>query len=161
MRRHTTLIRKLVFNVGPPAHLPTSKLAFLAGCFACACVSGHSFAIGQEEDAQLSARLSATTRGNAILPAAILAASRTSAYDAAIKLRPGFFTNNRSAGSGREPVHPSVILERGQIEPLDILRSVSVDVVREIEFIEPDDARTRYGSAYSAGIIVVRLTKAP
>jgi hypothetical protein len=158
MQRKIFAIRRLVFDICPLARRLANGVVFVVGGLSCARISGHALTIGTNDDAQPFARQASSSRGRAILPAEILAASRNSAYDAVVKLRPGFFSNSRFTASGREAVVPSVILEKGPIEPLDILRFVSVDVVREIEFIEPDDARTRYGSAYSAGIVVVRLT---
>jgi hypothetical protein len=158
MQRQISTMRKLVCDICLPGRRSAVKIALLAASFACDCASGHAAEFGNDHDTQLVGRHASSSRGRAILPAQILAASRVSAYDAVLKLRPGLFTNDRFAGSGAKPVLPSVILDRGQIEGLEVLRFVSVDVIREIEFIEPSEARTLYGSAYSAGIIVVRLT---
>jgi hypothetical protein len=99
-----------------------------------------------------------TPRGDVILAAEIRASSVQTAYDAVLKLRPVFFVRDHSAGSGRAPVRPSVVLERGLPESLDVLRLVRADQVAEIVFIEPDDATVRFGSAFTAGVIIVRLT---
>jgi len=98
-----------------------------------------------------------TARGEAVLPDAILAASVSTTYDAVRKLRPGFFVNGRTAGSGRAPAEPSVVLERGFPEPLDVLKFVPPDVVAEIRFVEPREATVLYGPAYTGGVIVVLL----
>lgn len=73
------------------------------------------------------------------------------------KLRPGFFTNGRTAGSGAVPVPPSVVLENGFPEALDVLKLVSADMVAAIHFVEPREATLLYGAQYTAGVIVVRL----
>jgi hypothetical protein len=80
-----------------------------------------------------------------------------STYDAVRKLRPGFFVNGRTAGSGRAPAEPSAVLERGFPEPLDVLKLVPPDLVAEIRFVEPREATVTYGPAYTGGVIVVRL----
>ena len=103
------------------------------------------------------ARAPAASRGEAVLPAEILAASVSSAYDAVRKLRPGFFTNGRAAGSMSAPVPPSVVLERGFPEALDVLKLVPADLVAAIYFVEPREATLLYGPQYTAGVIVVRL----
>jgi hypothetical protein len=106
-------------------------------------------------------RRSTASRGDVILPAEIQAASSGTAYDAVLRLRPRFFTSDRSAGSGHPRIRPSVVLERGLVESVDVLRLVPANVVTEIDFVEPDEARVKYGPAYTAGIIVVRLRASP
>lgn len=127
-------------------------IAVLGGCATSASFGGDG-ANGLEP----AAHSRVTPRGEAILPAEIRAASTQTAYDAVLKLRPVFFMRDHSAGSGRAPTQPAVVLERGLPEALDVLRLVRSDQVAEIVFIEANEATVRYGPAYTAGVIVVRL----
>ena len=130
--------------------------AALGGCATGLSVGAMSTDVGPTIN-----RRSTASRGDVILPAEIQAASSETAYDAVRRLRPRFFTSDRSTGSGRPPIRPSVVLERGLVEPIDVLRLVPADVVTEIHFVEPDEARVKYGPAYTSGIIVVRLRALP
>jgi hypothetical protein len=118
--------------------------------------------VSPQPDASPLTKVGASTRlDGPILPPELRAASGLSAYEAILKLRPGFFTGNRSIGSTTAAVRPSVILERGIPEPLDVLRQVSADAIAEIRFIEPQEATLHYGPAFTAGVIVVRLVLKP
>jgi hypothetical protein len=125
------------------------------------CATGLSVGAVPADGSPTVIRSSTVSRGDVILPAEIQAASSETAYDAVLRLRPRFFTSNRSTSSGRPPIRPSVVLERGLVEPVEVLRLVPADVVAEIHFVEPDEARVKYGPAYTAGVIVVRLRASP
>ena len=127
---------------------------------ASACASGGSSTQNYVEDLQTT-RPAGAPRGGPILPPEISAASTLTAYDAVLKLRPQFFTRDRTAGSGRPRVLPSVVLGRGIPESVDVLKLVQSDQVAEIRFIEPDDAVVLYGGGYTAGVIIVRLGREP
>lgn len=127
---------------------------------ASACASGGSIAQNQFDDVQTT-HAAVTPRGGTILPPEIRAASTLTAYDAVLKLRPQFFTRDRTAGSGRPRTLPAVVLDRGIPESVDVLKLVRSDQVVEIRFIEPDDAVVLYGASYTAGVIVVRLGREP
>ena len=97
-----------------------------------------------------------------ILPAEIQAASRASAYDAVLKLRPDFFTvSGRYRPAGQPAILPSVVLDQGPPEPIDVLRQIPAVGVVGIEFVERSAAQMRFGTAYSAGIIIVRVNTPP
>lgn len=130
------------------------------GMVASACASGGSSAQNQVEDFQPT-HAAVTPRGGTILPPEILAASTLTAYDAVLKLRPQFFTRDRTAGSGRPRPLPSVVLDHGIPESVEVLRLVRSDQVLQIRFIEPDDAVVLYGASYTAGVIIVRLGGVP
>jgi hypothetical protein len=121
------------------------------------CVSGRSLVSQQTEASRVARGGSSISRDGAILPPEIRAASQSSVYDAVLRLRPGFFTGNRSIGSATASVRPSVVLEGGTPESLDVLRLISADAVAEIRFIEPREATLRYGPGYTAGVVFVRL----
>ena len=115
----------------------------------------------QPDASPLTAIVSSTRPDGAVLPPEIRAASGLSAYDAILKLRPGFFAGNRSIGSRTAAVRPSVVLDRGIPESLDVLRLISADDIAEIRFIEPQEATLHYGPAYTAGVVVVRFVSRP
>lgn len=115
----------------------------------------------QPDASPLTNVASSTRPGGAILPPELRGASGLSAYDAILKLRPGFFTGNRSIGSSTAAVRPSVVLDRGIPESLDVLRLMSADAIAEIRFVEPQEATLHYGPAYTAGVIVVRFVSRP
>jgi hypothetical protein len=135
-------------------------LLIAIGMAASACASVGSSAQDQVEDLQPT-HAAVTPRGGIILPPEILAASTLTAYDAVLKLRPQFFTRDRTAGSGRPRLLPSVVLDRGIPESVEVLRLVRSDQVVQIRFIEPDDAVVLYGASYTAGVIIVRLGGVP
>jgi hypothetical protein len=125
------------------------------------CATGLSVGAAPADGDMTFNRRATPSRGDVILPAEIQAASRETAYEAVLKLRPRFFMSNRSAGSGRPHIRPSVVVEGGIIEPIEVLRSVPADIVTEIHFVEADEAQLKYGPAYTAGIILVRLRASP
>lgn len=129
----------------------------IIGIVGTGCASAGSFVEESDDAPRTVSRALVTLRGGVILPPEIRAASSSTVYEAVFRLRPGFFNANRSMGSSRASVRPSAILGGGFPEPLEVLRLVSVDDVAEIRFMEPSDAMLRFGSAYSAGVIIVRL----
>jgi hypothetical protein len=133
-------------------------MLLLIGAVGSGCASGRLLPVSQQADAsRATRRVLSTPHDGAILPPEIRATSSSTAYDAILKLRPGFLTGNRSIATGKTTVLPSVVLEKGIPEPLDVLRLVSVDAVAEIRFIEPMEATLHYGPAFAAGVIVVHL----
>ena len=159
--KQTLIIRGQSWTQGGRARGWTIRgLLVTIAMVASACASGGSSAQNQVEDFQPT-HAAVTPRGGAILPPEIRAASTLTAYDAVLKLRPQFFTRDRTAGSNRPRILPSVVLDRGIPESVDVLRLVASDQVAEIRFIEPDDAVVLYGASYTAGVIIVRLGREP
>jgi hypothetical protein len=123
--------------------------------------AGRTPASPQPDAAPLTKVVSSTRPDGPFLQPETRAASGLNAYEAILKLRPGFFTGNRSIGSRTAAVRPSVVLDRGIPEPLDVLRLISADAIAEIQFIEPQEATLHYGPAYTAGVVVVRFVSRP
>ena len=72
------------------------------------CATGLSIGAMPADVGPIVNRQSTASRGDVILPAEIQAASSETAYDAVLRLRPRFFTSDRSASSGRpRPVRQS------------------------------------------------------
>jgi len=140
-----------------PVHCVSLGALLLVGVLGTGCASAGSFVEERDDAPRMVNHAQVAARGGAILPPEIRAASNSTVYDAVFKLRPGFFNSIRSMGLTGASVRPSAILGGGFPEPLEILRMVSVDEVAEIRFIQPSDATLRYGSAYTAGLIIVRL----
>jgi len=79
------------------------------------------------------------------------------AYDAIVSRRPRFLSVNQSRGSDRAVVAPSVVVERGLPESLDVLKLIPASEIAEIRYLEPWESTTKFGTEYTAGMIVVRL----
>jgi hypothetical protein len=129
----------------------------LIGATGTGCVPARQLAQDGDEVPLRMERAVVTPRGGAILPSEIRAASDLTLYEAVFRLRPNFFTGNRTRAFSGARVRPSVVVGGGFPEPLEALRLISVDAVAEIRFVEPSDAILRYGAAYTAGLITVRL----
>ena len=82
---------------------------------------------------------------------------RKTAYDAIVKRRPGFLTSHRSDGSSVAATRPSVVVDGGFPESIELLKSIQANEILDIRFLEPIEATTKYGSQFTAGMIVVRL----
>jgi hypothetical protein len=78
------------------------------------------------------------------------------AYEAVQRLR-GQWLTSRGAASLRDPTPrlPVVFLDDVEYGELDRLRSISAAQILEIRFVDGQDAVTRYGMEYGAGIIHV------
>jgi hypothetical protein len=87
--------------------------------------------------------------------------SLTTALDAVERLRP-WFLHPRSARNAGVPIHgvrPAVFLDgffQGEIE---ILRTISVSSLLDVQYIRPLDAVHRFGAEYQVGIIFVRVKR--
>ena len=52
-------------------------------------------------------------------------------------------------------IFPKVLVDEAQYREIDDLRSMSVSAIAEIRFVGPADATTRFGTGYTAGVILV------
>ena len=77
-------------------------------------------------------------------------------YNAVERLRPQFL-RSRGATSTRdvEGNLPIVFVDEQRLGAVASMRGLPVDNVREIRFIAPRDATTRWGTGYTAGVIMV------
>jgi hypothetical protein len=133
---------------------PAVVASFLVGVLATGCASSGSLGEDHVDTMSRPSRAGLNSRGGPLFQWEIRAAYASSAYDAVRKLRPLFFAS-RSMGMGQARVNPSVVIDGGIPEPLDALRMLQVDGVTEIRFLEPFEAAMQYGSAFTAGIILV------
>ena len=63
----------------------------------------------------------------------------------------------RSLGGGS--IFPKVLVDEIQYREIDDLRRMSVSAIAEIRFIGAADATTRFGTGYTAGLILVSLLR--
>ena len=77
-------------------------------------------------------------------------------YNAVERLRPRFL-RSRGATSARDVDGnlPIVFVDEQRLGGVASMRGLPVDNVREIRFIAPGDATTRWGTGYTAGVIMV------
>jgi hypothetical protein len=100
-------------------------------------------------------------RSSAVLTSAELrAANVTNVYDAVQRLRPSWLrsrgeTSFGNASKATSTTFPSVFLDNAQYGSLGSLRQLTVDQVLEVQFISSSDATTRWGTGYTAGVILV------
>ena len=79
------------------------------------------------------------------------------AFELIERLRPAFL-RSRGATSivDLTPVRAKVSLDGVRYGELESLKSVNVEEIREIEFIDVGDATTRYGRGHPGGAILIR-----
>lgn len=83
------------------------------------------------------------------------------AYDLVYRLRPSMMRyRNQTAGttSSGEVTGPIAYVDDVRLGALDLLRTVMRATVKEIRFISPTDATTRWGTGHSNGVVQV-ITK--
>lgn len=136
----------------------TSASAVVASCLVgvlgTGCASSGSLGEDHVNTMSRQSRAPLDARGGPLFQQEMRVAAASSAYDAVRKRRPLFFAS-RSMGMGQARINPWVVIDGGIPEPLDALRTLQVDGVTEIRFIEPLEAAMQYGSAFTAGIILV------
>ncbi len=91
--------------------------------------------------------------------------SRTSAltaYEAVQMLRPAFLRMQGPKAvlaSPRSTVYPVVYLNGAYHGELETLKSMYVSDIRDIRYIDPNEATIRYGTGHVAGVIMVNSKK--
>lgn len=115
--------------------------------FAAACASGGTSA--STENAPRRDR-------NVITQEEIDASKMTDAYNVVRSLRPGWLLP-KTVGSGRQSVQ--VYIEGNKAGGTTALQQYAVNQIREIRFLNGDDATTRFGTGNGAGAILVSLRR--
>jgi hypothetical protein len=90
---------------------------------------------------------------NLITRAEIEAINESTAYDVVEQLHPDWFTSRVTLRTG--PILPVVYLDNMRRGEVSELRSIPIDDVEEIRFINARDATTRWGTGVSGGVIQV------
>jgi hypothetical protein len=102
---------------------------------------------------------SASTRSqhNVITAAELSRAGDVSLYDALEKLRPAMLRSHGGAGVMTGERTLQVYVGDQHLEGVDALRSILARTVKEVHFLEPQQANARFGENNAGGAIVVTL----
>ena len=101
-----------------------------------------------------------TTRGsfNVLTAEALRGTTATNVHDVIQTLRPQWLrARGRTTLVGRGPDEPAVYVGGVRYGPLGDLQRMDASQVSRIEFIEPLDATTLFGTGHSAGAIMIEL----
>lgn len=79
----------------------------------------------------------------------------TTAYEAVAMLRPAFLRARGATGSRGGGTYAVVYLDDVRLGGLSELRSIQLAQVREIRYVGPADATTRWGTNHAGGAILV------
>lgn len=79
-------------------------------------------------------------------------------HAAIVRLRPRWL-RPRGQVSMSGQILPSVFIGEGERDNFDRLRTLRVAEVRDLRYLNPRDATTRYGTGFPAGIIFVTLRR--
>ena len=103
-----------------------------------------------------SAAATARSNGDVISAEEIRGGQFRDVYNAVERLRPQFL-RSRGATSARDVDGnlPIVFVDEQRLGAVASMRGLPIDNVREIRFIPPRDATTRWGTGYTAGVIMV------
>lgn len=102
-----------------------------------------------------SAGSTAKSQRNVITTAELVQAGDVSVYEALDKLRPQFLRSRSAVGTNAAPVR--VYIGGLQMEGLDHLREIMARAVKEVRYLEPQQANARFGGNNSSGAIVVTM----
>ncbi len=100
----------------------------------------------------------ARSTGDVITAAELRPGEHRDVYEAIQRLRPQFL-RSRGATSIRatsaEANLPVVFVDEQRLGGVSTMRGLPIENVREIRFIAPRDATTRWGTGYTAGVIMI------
>jgi hypothetical protein len=98
-----------------------------------------------------------TGQHNLITAEELARAGDVSLYEALRQLRPGMLRSHGGMGvvSGERPIQ--VYVGNEQMEGLDHLRNISARTVKEVIFLEPQQANARFGGNNAGGALVITL----
>jgi len=119
-------------------------VAVAVGMFASACASGGGPA--------------ATSQRNVITSEELGRAGDVNVYDALAQIRPSFLRSRSSPAGSSTASQPVQVYIGGMLMPgLDHLKQVMVRGVKEVTFLEPQLAITRFGGNNTGGALIVEL----
>ena len=81
----------------------------------------------------------------------------STAFQAIQRMRPQWLRARGVRSLSGGSIFPKVLVDETQYREIDDLRRMSVAAIAEIRFIGPADATTRFGTGYTAGVILVSL----
>ena len=118
-------------------------VAFTCAVLASACASGGTTATASQR--------------NVITNEELVRAGDVNLYDALVQLRPNFLRSHAGPTVSTTPA-PVQVYVGGMLMPgTDHLRQIMVKGVKEITFLEPQQAITRFGGNNTGGALVVVL----
>jgi hypothetical protein len=94
---------------------------------------------------------------NVITNAELLRAGDVSLHDALSQLRPAFLRPRAVAGPQNTPAQLQVYVGQLQMEGVVHLREIMAKNVKEVRFLEPQQANARYGGNNSGGALVITM----
>ncbi len=100
----------------------------------------------------------AATRHNLVTTEQLERAGDVNLYDALRSLRPNFL-RTRAPAMGASPEVPIKVYVGGMqmIDGMDHLRQLMARAVQEVEFLEPQQANSRFGGSNAGGALVIVL----
>jgi hypothetical protein len=99
-----------------------------------------------------------TSQRNVVTNEELVRAGDVSAYDALVQIRPSFLRSRSAPPGSSTPSQPVQVYVGGMLMPgLDHLRQIMARGVKEITFLEPQQANTRFGGNNTGGALIVEL----
>lgn len=93
---------------------------------------------------------------NVITRQQIVDSQVSNAHDVISRLRPTFLrSRGRTTISSGAPEYPEVYLDGQRYGEIESLKTLIVDNIKEIRFLNAADATTKYGTGHTAGIIEI------
>lgn len=159
----TAATRAMVTQIGAIGVIGAAAL----GCATASREVGHGDEATMQRPAASLSLDRAVTSGSArtgdVLTAAELSLARglVTAYDAVVRLRPGFLNprDARMATVAGRGLLPAVFVDGAYSGGVDVLRVFPASEVAEMRYVRPIEAMHRYGPDYRAGVILVRLRR--
>ena len=76
-------------------------------------------------------------------------------YEALMVVRPAFLRSRGTAGTATESVPIQVYVDGIRMEGVDHLRRISASTVREVRYLDPQQAASRFGPNHNNGALLV------
>lgn len=104
-------------------------------------------------------RTAATASGNFLTRADLDAAGSVTAYEAVQRLRPNFLHTRgpTSLVNASARTRPVVFVDNSEYGEIESLRAFPVSRVEEIRYFSGPEATTKFGSAYGAGVVQLKM----
>ena len=94
---------------------------------------------------------------NVLTNAELQRAGDVSLYDALAQLRPAFLRPRTVAGPQNLPLELQVYVGQLQMEGVVHLREIMAKNVKEVRFLEPQQANARFGGNNSGGALIITM----
>ncbi len=97
------------------------------------------------------------TQRNVITVEELAQAGDVSVYEALQKLRPQFLRGRAVPGTATEIIPVAVYIGDLKMEGVEHLREVMVRAVKEVHYLEPQQANARFGGNNASGALLVTM----